>query len=42
VHTKSVDLRLVSDEDDGLSWRNKQISLDDVTLAEAARMMGGV
>ena len=42
VKTKAVDLRQVTDEDDGLSWRNKQISLDDVTLAEAARIMGDV
>ena len=42
VKTKAIDLRQVPDEDDGLSWRNKQISLDDVTLAEAARIMGNV
>lgn len=42
VKTKAVDLRQVTDEDDGLSWRNKQISLDDVTLADAARIMGDV
>lgn len=42
VKTKAVDLRQVTDEDDGLSWRNKQISLDDVTLAEAVRIMGDV
>lgn len=42
VKTKTVDLRQVTDEDDGVSWRNKQISLDDVTLAEAARIMGDV
>lgn len=42
VKTKAVDLRQVTDEDDGLSWRNKQISLDDVTLAEATRIMGDV
>lgn len=42
VKTKAVDLRQVTDEDDGLSWRNKQISLDDITLAEAARIMGDV
>ena len=42
VKTKAVDLRQVTDEDDRLSWRNKQISLDDVTLAEAARIMGDV
>ena len=42
VKTKAVDLRQVPDENDGLSWRNKQISLDDVTLAEAARIMGDV
>lgn len=42
VKTKAVDLRHVTDEDDGLSWRNKQISLDDVTLADAARIMGDV
>lgn len=42
VKTKAVDLRQITDEDDGLSWRNKQISLDDVTLAEAARIMGDV
>lgn len=42
VKTKAVDLRQVTDEDDGLSWRNRQISLDDVTLAEAARIMGDV
>ena len=42
VKTKAVDLRQITDEDDGLSWRNKQISLDDVTLAEAARIMSDV
>lgn len=42
VKTKAVDLRQVTNEDDGLNWRNKQISLDDVTLAEAARIMGDV
>ena len=42
VKTKAVDLRQITDEDDGLSWRNKQISLDDVTLAEATRIMGDV
>jgi len=42
VKTKAVDLRQVTDEDDRLNWRNKQISLDDVTLAEAARIMGDV
>lgn len=42
VKTKAVDLRQVTDEDDGLNWRNKQVSLDDVTLAEAARIMGDV
>lgn len=42
VKTKAVDLRQVTDEDDGLSWRNKQVSLDDITLAEAARIMGDV
>lgn len=42
VKTKAVDLRQITDEDDGLSWRNKQISLDDVTLADAARIMGDV
>ena len=42
VKTKAVDLRQVTNEDDGLNWRNKQISLDDVTLAEAAHIMGDV
>ena len=42
VKTKAVDLRQVTNEDDGLNWRNKQISLDDVTLAEAARIMDDV
>lgn len=42
VKTKAVDLRQVTNEDDGLNWRNKQISLDDVTLAEATRIMGDV
>lgn len=42
VKTKAVDLRQVTNEDDGLNWRNKQISLDDVTLADAARIMGDV
>ncbi len=40
VKTKSVNLRQVSKEDDGLGWRNRQIDLDDVTLAEAAQIMG--
>lgn len=40
VKTKSVNLRQVSKEDNGLGWRNKQIDLNDVTLAEAAQIMG--
>lgn len=40
VKTKSVNLRQVSKGDNGLGWRNKQIDLNDVTLAEAAQIMG--
>ena len=40
VKTKSVNLRQVTKEDNGLGWRNKQIDLNDVTLAEAAQIMG--
>lgn len=42
VKTKSVDIHQVSKEDDGMGWRNKQIDLNDVTLAEAADIMGKV
>ena len=40
VKTKSVNLRQVSKGNNGLGWRNKQIDLNDVTLAEAAQIMG--
>ncbi len=42
VKTKSVDIHQVSKEDDGMGWRNKSIDLNDVTLAEAADIMGKV
>lgn len=40
VKTKAVKIQRVAKENDGLSWRNKVIDLNDVTLAEAARIMG--
>lgn len=42
VKTKEVNLYQVSNDDDGLDWRSKQIDLNDVTLSEAARIMGKV
>ncbi len=42
VKTKSVNMRQVSSDDDGLNWRSKQIELNDVTLAEATHIMGKV
>ena len=38
VKTKAVNLRKVSAEEDGTSWRNKEIDLNDVTLAEAGKI----
>ena len=40
VKTKAVNLRKVSAEEDGTSWRNKEIDLNDVTLAEAGKILG--
>ena len=40
VRTQAVSIRQVAAEDDGMSWRNKSIDLNDVTLAEAAHIMG--
>lgn len=40
VKTKAVKIQRVAKENDGLSWRNKVINLNDVTLAEAAKIMG--
>lgn len=42
VKTKSINMRQVSNEDDGLSWQSKQIVLNDVTLVEATRVMSKV
>lgn len=42
VKTKSINMRQVSNEDDGLSWQSKQIVLNDVTLAEATHVMSKV
>lgn len=39
VRTKAVNIRKVASEEIGTSWRNKEIDLNDVTLAEAANMM---
>lgn len=36
VITKSVSIRQVPDDEDGMSWRNKELDLNDVTLSEAA------
>lgn len=40
VRTKSVNIHQVTKEEDGVSWRNKSIDLNDVTLAKAADIMG--
>lgn len=40
VRTQAVSIRQVAADDDGMSWRNKSIDLNDVTLAEAAQIMG--
>lgn len=40
VKTKAVNLRKVSAKEDGTSWRNKEIDLNDVTLAEAGKILG--
>lgn len=40
VKTKAVKIQRVAADNDGLSWRNKEIDLNDVTLAEAANIMG--
>ena len=40
VKTKAVSLHQVSADDDGMNWRNRSIDLNDVTLAEAANIMG--
>lgn len=40
VKTKAVKIQRVAADNDGLSWRNKEIDLNDVTLAEAAKIMG--
>ena len=40
VRTQAVSIRQVAADDDGMSWRNKSIDLNDVTLAEAAHIMG--
>ena len=39
VKTKAVSIRQVTQEDDGMGWRNKEVDLNDVTLAEAANIM---
>lgn len=38
--TKEVNLRKVPDDFDGMSWHNKKIDLNDVTLIEATRIIG--
>lgn len=40
VATKAVKIQRVAAEDDGLSWRNKEIDLNDVTLQEATKILG--
>ncbi len=39
VKNKAVSLRQVSPDDDGMSWHNKEIDLNDVTMAEAANIL---
>ena len=39
VKTKEVNLRKVPDDFDGMSWHNKKIDLNDVTLLEATRIL---
>lgn len=39
VKTKEVSLRKVPDDFDGMSWHNKKIDLNDVTLLEATRIL---
>lgn len=40
VRTKSVNIHQVTKDEDGVSWRNKSIDLNDVTLAKAADILG--
>lgn len=40
VKTKAITIHQVAADDDGLNWRNKAIDLNDITLAEAAAIMG--
>lgn len=40
VKTKAVSVRQVPEGYDGMSWRNKKIDLNDVSLQEAATIMG--
>lgn len=40
VRTKSVNIHQVTKNEDGVSWRNKSIDLNDVTLVKAADIMG--
>lgn len=39
VRTKAVNIRKVASEEIGTSWRNKEIDLNDVTLAKAANIL---
>ena len=39
MKTKEVNLRKVPDDFDGMSWHNKKIDLNDVTLLEATRIL---
>lgn len=40
VKTKKVNFRKVPDDNDGISWHNKKIDLNDVTLIEATKIIG--
>lgn len=40
VKTKKINIHRVAADDDGMSWRNKSIDLNDVTMAEAANILG--
>lgn len=40
MKTKKVNLRKVPDDTDGISWHNKKIDLNDVTLIEATKIIG--
>lgn len=39
VKTKAVKMQRVTAENDGLSWRNKKIDLNDITLSESTKIL---